>query len=197
CTGNEIGLQWQGQANPKATWAFANPAKGQLRLYAHQLPDNSKNLWNAPNLLLQKFPAEEFTATTHLTFYPNINLENEKTGLIRMGMAYAHIALESKKDGIYLKYSGNENAEKGNAEKERDIKKLNGNSMTLQASVDKNEFCKFSYSEDGKNFTQIDETFKALPGKWIGAKVGLFATQEEKTNDSGYADFDWFRISKL
>src|SRR5690606_4160761 len=36
-TGNDIGLQWQWQANPKATWAFANPAKGQLRLYAHQL----------------------------------------------------------------------------------------------------------------------------------------------------------------
>lgn len=195
-TGNDIGLQWQWQANPEATWAFPNPSKGQLRLYARQIPNNSKNLWNAPNLLLQKFPAQEFYVTTKLTFHPNPNLENEKTGLIVMGMAYAYIALESKKDGIYLKYSVNENAEKGNAEKEHDIKKLNDNSITLRVSVDKNEMCTFSYSENGKDFVKIDETFKALPGKWIGAKVGLFATQEEKINDSGYADFDWFRFSK-
>lgn len=194
--GNDIGLQWQWQANPGATWAFSNPSKGALRLYAHQLPDNSKNLWDAPNLLLQKFPAEEFTATTKLTFNPNPNLENEKTGLIIMGMAYAYLALESKKDGIYLKYSVNENAEKGNAEKERIIKKLDSNSITLQVSVDRNEMCTFSYSVNGKDFIKIDETFKALPGKWIGAKVGIFAIQEKKINDSGYADFDWFRFSK-
>ncbi|HSP82744.1 MAG TPA: glycoside hydrolase 43 family protein [Gillisia sp.] len=196
-TGNDIGLQWQWQANPEATWAFANPSKGQLRLYARQISGNSKNLWDAPNLLLQKFPAEEFTTTTKLTFHPNPHLENEKTGLIVMGMAYAYIALESKKDGIYLKYSVNENAERGNAEKERVIKKLDSNSITLRVRVDKNEMCTFSYSENGKDFVKIDETFKALPGKWIGAKVGLFATQEEKINDSGYADFDWFRFSKL
>ena len=194
--GNDIGLQWQWHANPKATWAFANPAKGQLRLYAHQLPGKSKNLWDAPNLLLQKFPAEEFTTTTKLTFHPNEKLENEKAGLVVMGMAYAYLALESKNDGIFLKYAVNENAEKGNQEKEQLIRKINGNSVMLRVKVNKDETCTFSYSEDGKEFKTIKEKFKALPGKWIGAKVGIFATQEEKINDSGYADFDWFRFSK-
>ena len=194
--GNELGLQWQWQANPKATWAFANPAKGQLRLYAHQIPNNSKNLWDAPNLLLQKFPAEEFTTTTKLTFHPNEKLENEKAGIIVMGMAYAYLALESKNDGIYLKYAVNENAEKGNVEKEQIIKKLNSNSILLRVRVDKDAKCTFSYSEDGKTFILVQAIFKALPGKWIGAKVGIFALQEEKINDSGYADFDWFRFLK-
>lgn len=194
--GNEIGLQWQWQANPKATWAFANPAKGQLRLYAQQVPDNSKNLWDAPNLLLQKFPAEEFTTTTKLTFHPNEKLENEKAGLIVMGMAYAYLALESKNDGIYLKYVVNENAEKGNEEKEQVIKKLNGNSIVLRVKVNRDATCTFSYSEDGKTFTQVKGSFTAQPGKWIGAKIGIFALQEEKINDSGYADFDWFRFTK-
>ena len=194
--GNEIGLQWQWQANPKATWAFANPAKGQLRLYAQQVPDNSKNLWDAPNLLLQKFPAEEFTTTTKLTFHPNEKLENEKAGLIVMGMAYAYLALESKNDGIYLKYVVNENAEKGNEEKEQVIKKLNGNSIVLRVKVNRDAACTFSYSEDGKTFTQVKGSFTAQPGKWIGAKIGIFALQEEKINDSGYADFDWFRFTK-
>ncbi|MGI0107520.1 glycoside hydrolase family 43 protein [Salinimicrobium sp. WS361] len=194
--GNDIGLQWQWQANPQATWAFANPAKGQLRLYAHQLPDNSKNLWDAPNLLLQKFPADEFTTTTKLTFHPNEKLENEKAGLVVMGMAYAYLALESENDGIYLKYAVNKNAEEGNEEQEQVIKKLDGNSIVLRVKVNKDETCTFSYSEDGKQFTPVEGSFKALPGKWIGAKVGIFATQEEKINDSGYADFDWFRFSK-
>src|SRR5689334_20797326 len=61
-----IGLQWQWMANPKATWAFVNTSNGMLRLFSDQLPDSAKNLWQAPNVLLQKFPAEEFMVTTKL-----------------------------------------------------------------------------------------------------------------------------------
>ena len=49
---------------------------------------------------------------------------------------------------------------------------------------------------DGKTFKNIPEKFTAQPGRWIGAKVGLFCTRETQTNDSGYADFDWFRVDK-
>ncbi|WP_315824843.1 hypothetical protein [Paraflavitalea speifideaquila] len=73
-----LGLQWQWQANPKATWWFMNTAKGSLRLYSDKMPDSAKNLWDAPNILLQKWPAEEFVATTKLSFTPNSKLENEK-----------------------------------------------------------------------------------------------------------------------
>ncbi|MEZ5308818.1 MAG: family 43 glycosylhydrolase, partial [Pyrinomonadaceae bacterium] len=61
---SQVGLQWQWQANPKAEWAFQFPADGRLRLNSVQLPVDFKNLWDLPNLLLQKFPAEEFTVTT-------------------------------------------------------------------------------------------------------------------------------------
>ncbi|RYE38314.1 MAG: glycoside hydrolase, partial [Sphingobacteriales bacterium] len=80
--GTSLGLQWQWQANPLATWSFLNPSKGALRLYAAKMPDSAKNLWDVPNLLLQKFPAEKFTVTTKLEFSPNTKLENEKAGLI-------------------------------------------------------------------------------------------------------------------
>jgi beta-xylosidase len=61
---NKIGLQWQWMANPKATWVFGNSGKGSLRLFSDKMPDSAKNLWFAPNVLLQKFPADEFMATT-------------------------------------------------------------------------------------------------------------------------------------
>ncbi|MBC7652059.1 MAG: hypothetical protein H7101_09955, partial [Deinococcales bacterium] len=34
-------------------------------------------------------------------------------------------------------------------------------------------------------------------GKWIGAKVGVFCTRQTQTNDSGFADFDWFRVEAV
>ncbi|MDN3670627.1 glycoside hydrolase 43 family protein [Echinicola jeungdonensis] len=194
--GNEIGVQWQWHANPESTWAFANPAKGKLRLYTEQMPEGANNLWPVPNLLLQKWTAEEFTTTTKLTFHPNEDLTNEQVGFVVMGMSYAYLALESKEDGIYLKYVECYDAEHSKPEKETIIKKLEDNTIQLRVVVSKGAVCQFSYSENGRRFKEIDDTFTAVPGKWIGAKVGLFALRKDKINDSGYADVDWFRFTK-
>ncbi|WBL45139.1 glycoside hydrolase 43 family protein [Algoriphagus halophytocola] len=194
--GGDIGLQWQWQANPGATWAFANPAKSKLRLFTAQLPEDAKNLWEVPNLLLQKFPAEEFTTTTSLEFYLNPKLQNEQVGLIVMGMSYAYLSLESTDDGISLNYVTCIDAENGNPEVKKELAKLDTNSIQLRVKVEKGGVCTFSYSNDGKNFKEIEEIFTAVPGKWIGAKVGLFAIRNTKTNDSGFADVDWFRFNK-
>lgn len=194
--GNALGLQWQWHANPKATWAFAAGSKGKLRLFTEQVPADAKNYWDVPNLLLQKFPAQTFTATTKLSFTPNPKLQNERTGLMVMGEDYAHISLVSRKDGVYLAYATVKDAHKGTPEQEELIVKLNGNEVYFRVDVDKDAKCQFSYSEDGKQFKQVGSTFTAVPGRWIGAKVGLFATRQDKTNDAGFADYDWFRITK-
>ena len=88
---NTLGLQWQWHANPKLTWAFPDPAKGVLRLFSDQTP---KNLWEAPNLLLQKFPAETFSATTKFSCHPR--LEGEQFGFVVMGASYAHLSIIKK-----------------------------------------------------------------------------------------------------
>lgn len=194
--GTELGLQWQWQANPTATWSFLNPNKGSLRLYTVKVPDSAKNLWEVPNIIMQKFPTEEFTATTKLSFTVNPKLENEKVGLTVYGLSYAYLALKSKKDGLYLVYSVCKNADKGKAENEKTIIKLESKDIYLRVKVAKGAKCQFSYSTNGNTFTAIDDVFEATPGKWIGAKMGLFATREQQTNDSGYADFDWFRVTK-
>ncbi|MNU05878.1 hypothetical protein D3C72_2508490 [compost metagenome] len=56
--------------------------------------------------------------------------------------------------------------------------------------------CSFFYSLDDKNYQAVGNDFKAKEGKWIGAKVGLFALGEEIKNDSGNVEVDWFRIAK-
>jgi beta-xylosidase len=190
---NALGFQWQWQANPKATWMFSG--NGFLRLYSQKTPDEAKSLWDVPNILMQKFPAEEFTVTTKLSFKPNAKLENERVGLIVMGRSYASLALKSKNDGVYLVYAVAKDAVKGNAEVETVIAK-SINEIVFRMTVKKNAVCVFSYSVDGKSFTDIKETFQAEAGQWIGAKVGIFCTRQTQINDSGYADFDWFRIEK-
>jgi beta-xylosidase len=192
--GTETGKQWQWMANSKATWSFINPSKGSLRLYSDKLPDSARNLWETPNVLLQKFPAEEFMVTTKLSFTPNTKLENEKAGLTVMGFSYANLALKSKKDGVYLVYTICKDAQNGKSETEKEIMKMASAVAYLRVKITRGAKCRFSYSFDGNNFTEAGDEFQAEVGRWIGAKVGLFCTRSSQTNDSGYGDFDWFRI---
>lgn len=34
----------------------------------------------------------------------------------------------------------------------------------------------------------------ARQGRWIGAKVGIFAVGKGPASEMGYADYDWFRV---
>lgn len=192
--GTFLGLHWQWMANPKPAWYFLNPSKGFLRLFSDKLPGNAKNLWDAPNILSQKFPSGSFTVITKLSFHPNSKMENEKAGLIIMGSNYSSLSLKSKKDGIYLVYTVCENADKGAEETETTIAKLNDGNIYLKVQVVDGGNCFYSYSFNGKTFTKAGEKFMAAPGKWTGAKVGIFCTRQMQTNDSGWADFDWFRV---
>jgi beta-xylosidase len=153
---NALGLQWQWMANPKPTWYFLNPSRGCLRLFSYKT-DSAKNLWDVPNVLLQKFPAEEFMVTTKMNFVPNTKLENEKAGLVIMGLSYANMSVKSKKDGLYLVYSVCKDADKGKAEKETVITKLNGGEIYLRVQITKAGKCNFYYSQDGTTFTKAGE----------------------------------------
>src|ERR1044072_2646942 len=111
-----------------------------------------------------------------------------------MGASYAYLSLVKKSDGIEIDYRMCKQADKGNAETSQVLGKFSGQDIYLQVAVDEGGICRFSYSEDGKQFSTIEGTFTAVAGRWIGAKVGLFCTRTQQTNDSGFADVDWFRI---
>ncbi|HEX8313368.1 MAG TPA: glycoside hydrolase 43 family protein [Flavisolibacter sp.] len=194
--GPQLGLQWQWMANPKGTWAFPHPAKGALRLYPQRLPDSAKNLWDAPNVLLQKFPADEFMVTTKLSFTPGQNILNEKAGLTVMGFSYAALALKNKSNGLFIVHTVCKKANTGGKEEEKEIVKATG-PVYFRVTVRAGAKCRFSYSLDGNNFTDLGEEFGAEMGRWIGAKVGLFTTKEDGTGNSGFADVDWFRVEKI
>jgi beta-xylosidase len=188
---NSLGLQWQWHANAKAYWYYMTG--NTLRLFSYQSPDSIKNLWDIPNLLLQKFPAEEFTVTTKVSFKPK--LVEDKFGLIIFGLDYAYLSLTNKTDGIYLGYSSCMQADKGRPELYKQLTKTGGD-VYLRIKVVKGAICSFSYSTDGVSYDSLNEQFAAKPGKWIGAKIGFFCLRNTKTNDAGWADIDWFRVDK-
>jgi beta-xylosidase len=191
-----LGLQWQWQANNKATWHFMHPAEGVLRLFSDKQPDAAKNLWDVPNLLLQKFPAETFTATARLKFSPNRKIENERAGLVVMGLSYAGLVIKQNKEQLLLTYVETKAADKGTTETEKLITDISNDWLYLRVKVEAGAVCRFSYSSDNVNFTDAGVSFTAMPGKWVGAKLGLFCTRTTSTNDAGFLDIDWWCITE-
>ena len=194
----ELGLQWQWHANPAPWWAFADAAKGVLRLYSVPLPDNGRNLWDVPNLLLQKFPAPHFTATAKIALTPNSRLQNERAGLVVMGMDYALLSIEKTDGGLVISQNECLQADRGQAEKVNASAPLSSPVVYVRVKVERvagAAKCTFSYSDNGEHYRTLGRPFTAKEGKWIGAKVGLFCTRPQPLNDGGLLEADWFRIA--
>jgi len=175
--GSRLGLQWQWHANPAEIWLSLSQRRGWLRLFP--IPSGN-DLWLAPNLLLQKFPAREFSVTTRVDA-SNLLL-GEQSGLVVMGREYSYLAVTRTPNGIRLI-------------REEKAVTLQSPIVYLRVSVTDDANCEFSFSRDGKSFESLGKGFKAKPGMWIGAKVGLFALGPTEATRRGYADFDWFRIA--
>jgi beta-xylosidase len=186
----EPGLQWQWLANPRPEWLFQQD--GQLRLYSVMSPDSVQNDWSLPNLLLQKFTAQHFTTTVKMSFHPK--LENERTGIIIFGTDYASLELIRKTDGIHLQLRTCLNADKGKPDAVSNDTKLVDGNIYLRVSVTQNATCQFFYSRDGIQFIPVAGSFQAKPGRWVGAKMGIYCSRSGKTNDAGWVDVDWFRV---
>ena len=186
------GLQWQWHANPQVTWGFPTGHLGFYRLNCIPRPPQAKNLWDLPNLMLQKFPAAAFTATVKMTFHARRG--EEKTGLLIMGTDHQYIALQNNEGRLSVSVARCPDAERENPEEILYSSTYLQPGIFLRVSVDEGGLCRFSYSPNGVEFTAAGPAFIAKPGKWIGAKTGLFALREGTTNDAGTVDIDWFRI---
>lgn len=187
-----LGFQWQWHANNSDQWYSLATKKGSLRLQAVAMPAHSANLWDVPNLLLQKFPGPQFTATTRMSI--NAEPEGEKAGLVVLGIDYAFVAAVKKNDGYHIVKAVCKNADTRAEEKEETDLPLLTNTVYMRVVVDAKSKCMFSYSENGKVFKLLGQEFQAREGRWIGAKIGIFSLCPAGSKSGGFSDFDWFRI---
>ena len=195
---DSLGLQWQWHANEKIQWYSLLKGRGFLRLFACPQPKDAINLWPSGNLLMQKFPAPDFSATTKIKFHEDgDDWQTKKAGLLIMGNDYAYLSIQRSENGYSVAMIVCKNAVNGGAEKLVEEKSIASAEAYLRVRVAAPDaMCSFSFSENGNNFTPIGEPFKAMPDKWVGAKIGLFCNNTASTKAGGYADVDWFRISK-
>jgi beta-xylosidase len=192
--GKAPGLQWQWNANPRPEWVSLSARPGFLRLHSVPVPA-PQNLYDAPNLLLQKFPAPAFTVTTRLEFTPAS--EGEAAGLMIFGIDYAWIGVRQAANGPSLVLAVNRKAQNPGA-REQVVTAMAefpfDAPVYLRVSVDRTARCQFAFSCDNCEFTPIGGPFPAVGDRWVGAKVGLFASVPAAAAKSGCADFDWFYV---
>jgi len=201
-----LGLQWQWHAN--YSQQFGQPSSyGFFRLYNHKQPKEAKSLWTTPNLLLQKTPADSFTATAHVKVAAKKS--GDCGGLVMMGRDYSALVICRKDDHFELQQRTCIGADKEHAEninilatlkatdKDRiDYEPAIYEDLYLQLTVREGARMTFAYSLDNLKFMPVGEEFLLKEGKWIGAKFGFVAVQPAGKGVKGWMDIDWIRITK-
>ena len=199
-----LGKQWQWQANYDEKYGVPT-AFGTFRIYTHKLDEGWKSLWEVPNMLLQKTPADKFTVTTKLRM--TSKADGQFGGLIMMGLDYSALVVRRIGQEFQLVQMTCKGADKGKQQTESLIATLKPTwedktqyrpgiheDIYLRLAVDDSKL-RFSYSADGKKFTECGEEFQMKEGKWIGAKFGFVAAESDPKCDRGWVEADWIRIT--
>jgi hypothetical protein len=165
-------------------------------LYCQPLPDGATNLWPVASLLLQKPPAEAFVVTTELRVHRM--REGERAGLVVFGTDYAWVGVEQARSGRAIVVGASVGAQDGGEERSLATLPAPDGPVLLRVEWRAGAICRLGVSLDGERFTELGPVFSAKPGRWVGAKVGLFATAPSSLGRSpGYGDFAWFRLAPL
>ena len=192
-----LGLQWQWNANPKEEWYEVG--QGQLVLHA-VATEETVAYGDVPNLLLQKWPAPEFScvAKLHLDKMKN----GDCAGTISMGMTYGLLEIEKVEDQYRLYFvTGQQTFIKSSewtTEEKRSPVAVLENTDTLFVKYEvkqtgtrfheegnlyfPKETVSFFYSTDGTNYQEAGSLI-AEPGRWVGTKNGLFCIH--RGNEAG------------
>lgn len=186
-----LGLQWQWQANPQPDWFSLTARPGFLRLLAQPEP-RPGNLYEAPFLLMQKFPAPEFTVTTEIEF--ESRADGDSAGLVVFGYDYAWIGLKRIGSKIVLVLAVRHDAMKGEPQESIIAQGMTALPRYIRVAVRDGGRCRFSFSVDGTDFNSVGESdFITTAGRWVGAKVGVFASGTR----GAFADFNTFEVGPV
>lgn len=187
--GGKLGLQWQWNANYHEDW-YRLDGSG-LTLYA-QPAEETAQLCDISNLLLQKWPAPEFTVTACL--HLEDMAEGDAAGMVSLGGRYTALVLQ-RKDGALLLQQRTGNWEEDDEERTV-LGTWEGDTVYLRMRVEKEETIRFEAGCSEEDFRPLGEAVQATPGRWVGVKAGLFAINE-KGGQGGACKIDYFVFQGL
>jgi beta-xylosidase len=200
-TGKELGRQWQWNANPKAGWYEMTGEA--LKLIAVGTAEE-RVYGDLPNLLLQKWPAPEFSCVMRLDL-SHLN-EGEEAGAISLGVQYGAAAFRRSGDELRLyfvkgiQHYGKILVEHTEEQEEyiASIRMEDAKNIAVSYKVEQIGTQDLNDTEkgfplekvtiscqlpDGKEI--IAGTMSAVPGRWVGVKSGIFCRGKETTT-GGY-----------
>ena len=208
----KVGMQWQWQANYSQLYGMPT-MNGTFRLYTYKLKPytykknrDSLSLWLDPAMLLQKTPADRFTATAKLCL--TAKNEQQLGGIIMMGLNFSALVVKRVGQEFQLLQLTCKDADKANQPTSKllaTLKPTSADTNGYQEAIHEVIYMRmkvydgklqFAYSTDGKHYTSVGDVFTMREGKWIGAKIGLVAAEPQGTNPCGWIDADWFRITR-
>jgi hypothetical protein len=136
---------------------------------------------------LQKFPAAEFEIETRIEMpagHPSLG-----AGLAVIGTEFAALDVRSHEKGCEVRLlSGTDVL--------ADLV-IRGRFVILKLRVGSGGICRFGIGDKGQPFYQLGPAWHARPGRWIGAKVGLYCKSSDLLDLSGHADFAYFQFQPI
>lgn len=223
-TEDTLGLQWQWNANPDSDWTQSGTDESgnvsddgsYIKLNAVGRASN-RPIGDYRNLLLQKWPASEFSCITKM----NISgmADGDNAGFIHMGMDYlaADVTVKGGKmevyavkgvqqfdcDQAYTKETKELLASYDNLKEiyfRYTVKKtgtkdyVEGGLPVKEAPV---ETVTIEISTDGKEYTNPVSVI-AKAGRWVGVKSGVYVSHDNSANSAnkGFVTVDYVRYSR-
>lgn len=198
----KLGLQWQWHTNYQQ-WFGMPTSMGVMRIYTYK---SNATIWNVPNLLLQKTPADNFTATAKLQL--TAKDQGQMGGIIMMGLDYSALVVKRVGNEFELQQITCHMADKKGEEEVKVLATLKPTSVDkidYQPAIHESVYMRmvvkagkmqFFFSKDGKKYEQVGDEFTMREGKWIGAKIGMVAKEPGGKANRGWIDVDWFRVTK-
>lgn len=179
-----LGLQWQWHSNHQENWYSLSERPGHLRLHPQHLRDN--NFSKVGNLLLQKFPARQFSVETELEL--PLGHTDLHAGMVVMGEEYCALDVNRDARGYSLRLLTR-------TESSADLA-VNSPTLQLRVTIGEGGVCRFGIVRADGSFYILGPAFQARAGRWIGAKVGLYCVTMDALKLSGHADFASFKLDK-
>lgn len=214
-TKDTLGMQWQWNANPDSDWYELDSDKGQLKLNAVDTVP-LRPVGDLRNLLLQKWPAPEFTCVTKMNLAGMQN--GDMAGMVSLGMEYSALAF-AKNDGVYTlkQIKGTQYFDCDMPYTNEDINEISvsdsdftddnktvylkytvkctgyedHSEMNVPVKHVPKESITMEVSFDGKEYAHAFSV-DSKAGRWVGVKNGVFCTHDNtvKNEARGFVTVD-------
>ena len=208
-SGEKLGLQWQWNANYNKDWYKIDTTKQVLQLHSVSHP-NEIPLSEIPNLLIQKWPAPTFTATTKMNLSHLIT--KDRAGYMSMGIRFGGLLVEKHESGYeLLSILGEQEFDQQVVTASQEVNKIAkftqeeiyfryevisvGYRTNTEEKIENapQEKIIFSYSLDGSEYKEA-LSFLAEAGRWVGVKSGVVCYREDN-KVGGYAEVEYVKYA--